>query len=137
MEKAFSHVMDLAPTFLDIAGVAYPDTFGGRKIVPLRGKSMIPVLTGKSITVRPENEPVGWELLGWRALRIGQWKITWIDRPFGTSGWQLFDLARDPGETKDLHADNPEQLQRLLKMWDEYEMEVGIIYPEEGLPVSF
>lgn len=136
-ENAFSHVMDLAPTFLEIAGVAYPDTFEGRKIVPLRGKSMIPVLTGKSRTVRSEDEPVGWELLGWRALRMGQWKITWIDRPFGTSGWQLFDLARDPGETKDLHADKPEHLQRLLKMWDEYEKEVGIIYPEEGLPVSF
>jgi len=137
VQNAFSHVMDLAPTFLQIAGVAYPDTFEGRNIVPLRGKSMIPVLTGTSGTVRSEDEPVGWELLGWRALRMGQWKITWIDRPFGTSGWQLFDLAHDPGETKDVHADHPEHLQRLLTMWDKYETEVGIIYPAEGLPVGF
>jgi arylsulfatase len=68
---------------------------------------------------------------------MGQWKITWLDRPFGTSSWQLFDLADDPGETKGLHADNPKQLQRLLKVWDEYEEEVGIIYAEEGLPISF
>jgi arylsulfatase A-like enzyme len=137
IETAFSHVMDLAPTFLEIAGATYPDAFEGRKIVPQRGRSMLPVLTGKSDSVRTEYDPVGWEMMGWRALRMGQWKITWIDRPFGTSGWQLFDLASDPGETKDLHADNPEQLQRLLKMWDEYEEEVGIIYAEEGLPISF
>ncbi len=137
IETAFSHVMDLAPTFLEIAGATYPDTFEGRKIVSQRGKSILPVLTGKSDSVRVEDEPVGWEMMGWRALRIGQWKITWIDRPFGTSGWQLFDLASDPGETNDLHADNPKQLQRLLKMWDEYEKEVGIIYAEEGLPISF
>jgi len=137
IETAFSHVMDLGPTFLEIAGATYPDTFEGRKVVSQRGKSMLPVLTGKSDSVRGEDEPVGWEMMGWRAVRMGQWKITWIDRPFGTSGWQLFDLTNDPGETKDLHADNPTQLQRLLKMWDEYEEEVGIIYTEEGLPISF
>lgn len=98
---------------------------------------MLPVLMGRSDTVRTEDESVGWEMMGWRALRMGQWKITWIDRPFGTSGWQLFDLTSDPGETRDLHSSNPEKLQRLLKMWKEYETEVGIIYAEEGLPISF
>jgi arylsulfatase len=137
IRTAFSHVMDLAPTFLKIAGATYPDTFEGKKVVPQLGISMLPVLTGKSDSMRAEDDPVGWEMMGWRAVRMGQWKITWIDRPFGTSGWQLFDLANDPGETKDLHADNPKQLQHLLKMWDEYEEEVGIIYDEEGLPISF
>jgi arylsulfatase len=137
IETAFTHVMDLAPTFLEIAGESYPDTFEGRNVVPQRGKSMMPVLNGTRDAVRTVDDPVGWEMMGWRALRMGQWKITWLDRPFGTSGWQLFDLASDPGETKDLHADHPGQLQRLLKRWDEYEKEVGIIYAEEGLPVSF
>ena len=106
-------------------------------MVPQRGKSMLPVLTGARDSVRTGDDPVGSEMMGWRAVRMGQWKITWIDRPFGTSGWQLFNLASDPGETTDLHADNPKQLQSLLKMWDEYEKEVGIIYTEEGLPISF
>jgi arylsulfatase len=137
LENAFSHVMDIAPTFLEIAGAAYPDTFEGRKVVPQRGKSMLPVLAGKSDSVRSGEEPVGWEMMGWRAVRMGQWKITWIDRPFGTSGWQLFDLAGDPGETRDLHAAEPGQLQSLLEKWDEYEKGVGVIYTEEGLPISF
>jgi len=105
--------------------------------VPQRGKSMLPVLTGKSDSVRAGEQPIGWELMGWRAVRMGQWKITWIDKPFGTSGWQLFDLASDPGETRDLHAAEPGQMQSLLEKWDAYEKEVGVIYTEEGLPISF
>ena len=137
IETAFTHVMDLAPTLIEIGGATYPRRWKGREIVPMRGKSMLPLLTGKSDFVRAEGEAIGWELLGWRAIRMGQWKITWIDKPFGTSNWQLFDLANDPGETKDLSFDNPEQLQRLMKMWDEYEEDVGIIFAEEDLPIGF
>ena len=129
--------MDLAPTFLEIAGISYPNSFEGRKVVPLRGKSLVPVLAGVSNVVHEENDPLGWELLGWRAIRMGKWKITWIDAPFGASEWQLFDLSRDPGETKDLSGENPAQLQRLLHEWNIYADEVGIIYAEKGLPGNF
>jgi arylsulfatase A-like enzyme len=132
-----AHVMDLAPTFLEIAGVSYPNSFEGREVVPLRGKSLVPVLSGTSDVVYDENDPLGWELLGWRAIRMGKWKITWIDAPFGASEWQLFDLSSDPGETKDLSAANPAQLQRLLQEWNTYADEVGIIYTEKGLPGNF
>jgi hypothetical protein len=68
---------------------------------------------------------------------MGRWKITWIDAPFGESEWQLFDLSTDPGETRDLSTENLEQLQRLLKNWNTYADEVGIIYAEEGMPINF
>jgi arylsulfatase len=137
VQKAFVHVMDLAPTFLELAGATYPSSWEGRELAPLRGKSILPILSGESSFVRTEGETIGWELLGWRALRVGKWKSTWIDKPFGTSSWQLFDLAGDPGETTDLHSEHPERMQALMKMWDDYEREVGIIYAEEGLPISF
>ena len=134
---AFTHVMDITPTFLDIAGTTYPAEHKGREILPMRGRSLVPVLAGTSRSIRTEDDPVGWELLGWRALRMGQWKITWIDAPFGESEWQLFDLSTDPGETRNLAAENLEQLQRLLKQWKKYADDVGIIYAEEGMPVNF
>jgi arylsulfatase len=134
---ALAHVMDIAPTFLEIAGTTYPTKHKGREIVPLRGRSLVPVLAGTSDSVRTENDPIGWELLGWRALRMGNWKITWIDAPFGESEWQLFDLSTDPGETKNLATENLGQLQRLLNQWSIYAEEVGIIYAEEGMPVNF
>jgi arylsulfatase len=137
IKDAHAHVMDLAPTFLDLAGAAYPASYEGRSVAPLRGSSLVPLLTGKSDAVHPDDEPIGWEMLGWRALRMGQWKITWLDAPFGSSNWQLFDLSNDPGETTDLAEEQTAQLQRLLSLWDDYEREVGVIYAEGGLPIGF
>jgi len=135
--SAVAHVMDLAPTFLEIAGASYPSSFQGREVVPLRGRSLVSVLNGTSDSVYGEGDAIGWEMLGWRAIRMGQWKITWIDAPFGASEWQLFDLSTDPGETRDLSAAHPELLQRLLGEWNTYADEVGIIYAEEAIPISF
>jgi arylsulfatase len=137
IDSAVTHVMDLAPTFIDIAGATYRSRWEGREVVPLRGKSMLPLLAGDRRSVRGDGDPVGWEMMGWRALRMGPWKLTWIDRPFGTSNWQLFDLTADPGETSDLSEDRLDQMQRLIEKWDEYEEDVGVIYAEEGLPISF
>jgi arylsulfatase len=132
--SATAHVMDLAPTFLEIAGTAYPATHEEKEIVPLRGKSLLPLLAGTRDSVHGDSDPIGWELRGWRAIRMGQWKTTWIDAPFGASEWQLFDLSRDPGETTDLSDANPDQLQHLLQEWNNYADEVGVIYAEKGMP---
>ena len=129
--------MDLAPTFLEIAGTSYPASFQGREVVPLRGRSLVSVLNGTSDSAYGEGDAIGWEMLGWRAIRMGQWKITWIDAPFGASEWQLFDLSADPGEAKDLSAAHPALLQHLLSEWNTYADEVGIIYADEGMPISF
>jgi arylsulfatase len=127
---AFTHVMDIAPTFLAIAGAEYPSRYEGREVVPMRGKSMVPLLAGRSSAIRGEDEPVGWEFLGWRALRMGRWKATWISAPFGVSDWELFDLATDPGEARDLANQRPEVMQRLVALWEAYAEAVGVVLPE-------
>ena len=65
--KAVAHVMDLAPTFLEIAGASYPNTFQGREVVPLLGESLVPVLAGMSNTVRGDDDPLGFEMMGWKS----------------------------------------------------------------------
>jgi arylsulfatase len=134
---AFTHVMDLAPTFLTIAGAEYPSHYGGKDVLPMRGKSLVPLLAGRSSAIRGDDEPVGWEFLGWRALRMGRWKATWIDVPFGVSDWELFDLAVDPGEAQDLADRRPEILQRLVAAWEAYADDVGVVLPEtSGWPTQ-
>jgi arylsulfatase len=135
--SAVTHVMDLAPTFLEIAGASYPTEHGGNEIVPMRGVSLVQVLAGASEAVRGESEPLGFEMMGWRAVRMGRWKATWIETPFGTSEWQLFDLLTDPGETKDLSSENLRQLQLLLHEYHTYSEDVGVIYADKGVPVGF
>jgi arylsulfatase len=129
---AFTHVMDLAPTFLEIAGISYPTSYAGREVEPMRGRSMVPLLTGQRDLVRGDDEPIGFELLGWRGVRMGDWKVTWISEPFGVDNWQLFDLASDPGETRDLARLKPELVQRLVAQWETYAKEVGVVLPEGG-----
>jgi len=131
--NSVAHVMDLAPTFLELAGVTYPATYNGKPVEQPRGKSMVPLLSKNSSTIHGPDEAIGWEYNNFKAIRIGDHKGTWISKPFGPSEWQIFDLSVDPGESKDLSSQNPKLRQRLIDAWDEYAKSVGVIPPEGGL----
>jgi arylsulfatase len=129
IDSAFTHVMDIAPTLLEVAGVSHPGEYEGRRVLPLRGKSMAPFIAGKTDTVRDDSEAVAWELFGRRAIRQGRWKATWIDSPLGPNDWQLFDLATDVSERNDLADTNKKKLRELRQLWEEYADEVGVVLP--------
>ena len=102
---AFSHVMDIAATILEASRTQHPGTsYRGRNVEPIRGRSLSPVLSGKSDLVHEDDTAVSWELFGMRAVRKGDFKLLWLSKPFGTDDWQLYDLATDPGEITDLSA---------------------------------
>ena len=72
---AFSTVMDIAPTVLELAGVAHPGTeYQGREVAPMRGRSLVPYLSGGAEAVHDDVTGTGWELFGRRAIRQGDWK---------------------------------------------------------------
>ena len=128
MTNAFSTVMDLAPTILQMAGVEHPaPTYQGREVVHMRGKSMLPFLTGSAASVHPADHITGWETCGRAAVRCGDYKIVFIPKPKGPEKWQLYNLAKDQGEVHDLAAKDPERLQRMIKMWDQYVLETGVV----------
>ena len=125
---AFSTVMDLAPTILEMAGVQHPaPTYQGREVVPMRGKSMLRFLRGESETIHPADFIQGWETCGRAAVRCGDWKILFIPKPKGPEKWQMYNLRADPGEVHDLAEQDPERLQRMIKMWDQYVLETGVV----------
>ena len=126
-KTAVLHVMDIAPTLLELAGVQHPATFQGREIVPVQGKSWAGMLAGETQSPRTSEDWLGWELFGNRALRRGDWKISWHYEPFGIWDWQLFNLAADPGEQYDLSAEFPDKKQQLTALWDEYASMNGVI----------
>ncbi|KAI5462837.1 alkaline-phosphatase-like protein [Mariannaea sp. PMI_226] len=131
----FATVMDIAPTILDMAGVKHPaPTYQGREVVEMRGKSMVPYLQGTAPRIHAEDFINGWETCGRAACRKGDWKIVFIPKPKGPERWQLYNLARDPGEINDLSEQEPERLKELIKLWDQYVLETGVIAlsPELG-----
>jgi arylsulfatase len=130
MSDAVVHVKDIPATILAAAGVPHPETFEGKKVAPLEGKSLTPILRNESGTVRGPDDWIGWQLFGNRAIRQGDWKLLWLCKPFGTSQWQLFNLKDDPGETKDLAAEKPDIRDELVKHWDEYVKANNVILPD-------
>ncbi|HUG71789.1 MAG TPA: arylsulfatase [Steroidobacteraceae bacterium] len=127
---AIGTVMDLLPTFLALAGTQHPGTsYRNQTVLPVQGRSLLPVLYGDATEVHPADALFGWELFGQRAVRQGDWKLVWDHAaPEAQRRWQLFNLAADPFEQNDLAASNPDQYQQLLTLWDRYDEEVGVIY---------
>ncbi|RMJ24779.1 Arylsulfatase [Aspergillus sp. HF37] len=124
----FATVMDLAPSILEMAGVTHPaPSYHGREVVPMRGRSFFPWATGRTERIHEKDFIQGWETCGRAALRFGDWKIVYIPQPKGPERWQLYNLDDDPGEVHDLAEAEPERLQRLLKLWDQYVLETGVI----------
>jgi arylsulfatase len=132
--RSFSTVMDLFPTILDLAGIpAVGTTFQGREVVPVRGTSWIPYLTGKRARIHADDHVTGWELFGRMAVRKGKWKATYIPGPHGPDRWELFDLEADPGETRDLSKREKAIFEELLLEWDRYVCETGVV----GIPPEY
>ena len=55
-------------------------------------------------------------------MRRGKWKLAdWRDfEAKKQSGWQLFDLAADPGESRDLAAREPALVRKLSAAWEKW-----------------
>jgi arylsulfatase len=129
IDHAFSTVMDIAPTLVELAGTTHPgSTYKSRPVVPIRGKSWVSHLAHPEThsAIHDEETVTGWELFDRQALRKGKWKAVLIPGPYGPGYWQFYDLDADPGETNDLGKIEPQKLQELLKHWDEYVKEVGV-----------
>ena len=120
--------MDVAPTLLELAGAAHPGrSYQGRTIAPMRGRSLVPYLDNRTDTVHGDETGTGWELFGRRAIRRGDWKALYLPVPYGPGKWQLYDLSGDPGEIEDMAENHPEKLAELLRLWDRYVEENGVI----------
>lgn len=125
--NAFATVMDIMPTILDLAGIPLPGPqFRGREVVPIKGKSWIPLLRCKEEQIHDENTVIGWELFFHQAIRRGKWKAVFIPKPKGPEKWQLYDLEQDMAEIHDLADEHPKVLDELIKHWLAYVSEFGV-----------
>ncbi len=124
---AYGTVMDVVPTLVEAAGGEWRGArYAGRAVQPVRGASWRPYLAGTAERVHAPDEAIGSELFGRRAIRQGDWKAVNLG-----DGWRLFNIADDPGETKDLATREPARLKALVAAWDAYGKDTGVIMPSE------
>ncbi|KAF4967300.1 hypothetical protein FSARC_5130 [Fusarium sarcochroum] len=128
---SFCTVMDILPTVLDLAGVPLPGKqFRGREVFPVRGSSWVSHLENQTPAFHDEEKEItGWELFGLRAIREGHWKALYMNAPRGKDKWELYNLQNDPGELHDLADENPDIMERLIKLWEIYYSETGMFDP--------
>jgi arylsulfatase A-like enzyme len=130
ISHAFATVMDIAPTLLELAGTRHPGAmYKSRPVADIRGRSLLAHLSDpeRQKHIHDEETVTGWELFDRQALRKGKWKIMLIPEPYGPGEWQLYDLDADPGETEDLVARQPGKLEELVRHWEEYVRDVGLV----------
>lgn len=111
---ARGHVIDAVPTFLDVAGIAYPRTFRGTEVPPPDGVSWLPVLSGNESL---EERPLFWELYGNRAVIQGKWKY---HQRYGAQKPILIDLESNGIETRNLSDSYPDRVRELGALVDEW-----------------
>jgi arylsulfatase len=96
------HVIDVLPTILDVAGVT-----------PADQKVSLPGLSIFSSEMQ-NKRPLWWSHKENHALRYGDWKLVKTK----TENWELYNLAEDRAETKNLAADDPEKVMELKTLWE-------------------
>ncbi len=132
LQKVFLNIMDLAPTFLELADIKYPEMYNDKIMTPMLGESFGPFIGGKTNTIHNSNYVYGLEHDGQCLLIKGNWKITNISKPFDESAFALYNLAEDKGETNNLSKLNPGKFKEMMKEWEIFKKRVGVIPKEKG-----
>jgi arylsulfatase A-like enzyme len=91
----FAYFPDILPTIGELAGAPLPED--------VDGLSILPTLFGRN-TAQKKHDHLYWEFMGWTAVRQGTWRAV---KPAKATAWELYDLSKDPGETKDVAVANP------------------------------
>lgn len=123
--RAMTLVSDIAPTIFQMAG-------GTPMSKDFDGISLVPLLAGNTQTIRPPAQPIGMEVGGNAALFRDGLKLVRNIAPYGDGRWRLFDIATDPGETRDLRNTRPQIFAALMRDYQAYARRVGVLEMPPG-----
>ncbi len=131
----FSHVIDVAPTVLQAAGLPEPTSVNGVKQIPMAGTSM--VYTFEDSKAKERHTTQYFEVAGNRAIYHDGWfartihKAPWESKPRRSlednSAWQLYDTRTDFSLANDLAAKNPKKLAELQALFLEEAAKYGAL----------
>lgn len=126
LRQQFSHVIDLAPTVLEAAGLPQPLFVHGVQQSPIEGVSMLYSFNDQTAPERHETQY--FEMFGNRGIYHKGWtavthhRTPWapLDHKspaFDDDVWELYDTTKDWSQANDLSQQMPERLHELQRLW--------------------
>ena len=118
----YHHSVDIVPTLLEVIGLEMPEVYNGVKQLPLSGVSMAYTFDAKPYDAT-EKKVQYFAMMGSRGIWKDGWKAAAIHAPLSGKGhfdeddWELYHVAVDRSESKDLAKENPEKLKELIDAW--------------------
>ncbi|MCH2162476.1 MAG: arylsulfatase [Phycisphaerales bacterium] len=118
IEHQPGHVIDVMATCLDLSGLEHPSTHGKAEIIPLEGVSLVPALAGEPLN---RTDALYFEHHLNCAIRDGDWKLVrrgHSGKPAKLFDWELYNIAEDRAELRNLAEDHPEKAAELADRWE-------------------
>jgi arylsulfatase A-like enzyme len=126
IRSQFHHVIDVAPTVLEVAGLPQPTFAHGVQQKPLEGVSM--AYSFNAAIAPDRHETQYFEMMGNRGIYHKGWtavtkhRSPWTSRllplaPIDSEPWELYDTRKDWSQARDLSAEYPDKLRELQRLW--------------------
>ena len=126
VRSQFTHVIDIAPTVLEAAGLPEPTAVNGVQQSPMEGTSMLYTFNEPDL---PERHDLQYfEMFANRGIYHRGWSAVTKHRtpwemhgaqlvPLDDDLWELYDGSTDFSQARDLSAEHPEMLAKLQRLW--------------------
>ena len=125
IRSQFHHVIDIAPTILEAAGIEEPEVVNGAKQQPIEGTSLVYSFDDPAVASKHKTQY--FEMFGNRAIYDNGWvaaarhgRLPWerfSKTNFDQDNWELYNVAQDFSESQDLAKDNPQKLAELQNLF--------------------
>jgi arylsulfatase len=136
--RQYAHVSDLMPTFLELTGTPTLTERRGRPVKPITGSSMTPTL--RDADAPAQRTEAVYEMIGHRGFYRDGWEVVTLHQPwtaFDDAEWELYHLAEDPTELRNLADELPDKKAELAAAWEAAAWRTQIFPLDEGTGLKY